>query len=519
MSYPPQGPGGPGDPMHGPAGPEWGGPGQGPPHPAQRGGPGGPGDSGRGWAGAPGPGGPGAGWAGGPGRAGGQGPASGPTRGTRPGILIAWILALVLLGGGGAGAFALLSSDGEDGEQTVGTTSETKRAAAKLASFKGADLCSIFPSGLLKKLVRNAQENPADDTSTMSSTESTCTWESGEQPQGKVEQKRDLEVIVTTYEKTRKGFDAKQHFAIKKENVQAMLSAPPAGSRFGKLAGVPGLGEASYAFTSVSTATRTKGVDAEITFLLSGALVTVAYGGYDSLPGLNGGYEQLSESQVMSSAQDAAKALSAALLKGDVQRDDRNGEVTRITAASKGQDVCNALPEQTVRKYVGKARTSGRNKDNPGERWATCSWSSIFEPDGSGETTYDLVNLRVHVTTMKEGAAAARATFQQKKKAAAAVSAGASQEQLAKESRPITLTGIGEEAFAQLRTDTQIVNRREGTIVYRVGGQVVEVTFGGLSTVATTTGPDSDTTALGVERVLTPLKDVAKQLASRTTGK
>ncbi|MEU6710953.1 hypothetical protein ABZ897_05675 [Nonomuraea sp. NPDC046802] len=48
-----------------------------------------------------------------PGRAGAQGPASGPTRGTRPGVLIAWILALVLLGGGGAGAVALLSSDDE----------------------------------------------------------------------------------------------------------------------------------------------------------------------------------------------------------------------------------------------------------------------------------------------------------------------------------------------------------------------------------------------------------------------
>ncbi|MEV4569734.1 hypothetical protein AB0K12_38745 [Nonomuraea sp. NPDC049419] len=438
--------------------------------------------------------------------------------------MTASILALALVGGAVATACAALPGrGGGDGARTEATAPEKEpekeRAAAELASYKGENICSIFPSALLKKLVRNAQENPADDTSTMSSAESGCVWESGEQPAGRVEQKRDLEVTLTTYEKARDGFDAQRHFAIKKENTQEMLGDPPPGTRFGGLTGVPGLGEASYAFTSVSTDTPTKSVDAEVTFQLSGALVTLRYGGYDSLPGLNGGYRQLPEPRVMSSAQQAAKSLAAALLKGGARSDEGNGEAGRITAASRGQDVCRALPAQTVRKYVGKARTSARNSDHPGERWAVCSWSSVFESDGSGETAYDMVNLRVHVTTVKKGAAAARAEFRQKERDAAAAPAGVPKEQrLTEEGGPVPVTGIGEEAFAQLRTSTQVVDRREAILVYRVGGQVVEVTFGGLSTVASTAGPDSDTTALSEERVLTSIKDVAGQLAARTTG-
>ncbi|TDD46078.1 hypothetical protein E1286_21995 [Nonomuraea terrae] len=436
--------------------------------------------------------------------------------------MIACVLALVLLGGGGVGAYALLSSGGEtvesvSGEQPGDTTPESERPVAKPASFKGEDLCAILPSDLLKRLVRNAQENPADDTSTMSSAESTCKWESGEQPQGKVEQKRDLEVVLTTYEKARDDFDAKQHYAIRQENTQAMPADPPEGFRFSEPRSVPGLGEASYAFTSTSTDSPTKSVDAEITFQLSGALVTVGYGGYDALPGLGAGYRKLSESQVMSSAQEAAKAISAALLKGEAPSDD--GEVTRITAASRGRDVCEALSAEIVQKYVGKARTSARNTEYSDERWASCGWSSTFDPGGRSEVAYDMVDLRVNVATMDEGVAAARHEFRQRKKDATAVPAGVPQEQPAEKSRPIALTGIGEEAFAQLSTSDQIVNRREGSIVYRVGGQVVEVTFGGLSTVATTAGPDSGTTALSEEKVLTALKDIAKRLASRTTGK
>ncbi|GAA1680864.1 hypothetical protein GCM10009733_092000 [Nonomuraea maheshkhaliensis] len=126
------------------------------------------------------------------------------------GPLVASILALVLIGGGGATACALLppqARGGDDGARTEATVPEERRkerAAVEPASFKGEDLCSIFPSGLLKRLVRDAQENPADDTSTMSSAESTCAWESGEQPRGRVEQKRDLKVTVTmpTYFRT-----------------------------------------------------------------------------------------------------------------------------------------------------------------------------------------------------------------------------------------------------------------------------------------------------------------------------
>ena len=443
--------------------------------------------------------------------------------------LLASILALALVGGGGATACASLphmGRGGDDGARTEATAPEKEqeerpekeRAAVQLASYKGEDLCSIFPAALLKKLVPNAEENPADDTSTMSSAESTCEWESGEQPSGGVEQVRDLEVALTTYEKAKGGFDAKRHFAIKKEDTQEMLADPPPGTRFGRLTSVPGLGEASYAFTTASTDTPTKSVDAEVTFEISGALVILRYGGYDSLPGLNGGYRRLAESQVMGSAQQAAKAFAAALLKGGARSDDGNGEAGRITAASRGQDVCKALPAETVRKYVGKARTSARNKEYADERWAVCSWSSIFEPDGTGETAYDMVDLRVEVTTMKKGAAVARAEFREQKEDAAASPAGVSA-RLTKDSRPVAVAGIGEEAFVQIKTSTQIVNRREAILVYRVGGQVVKVTFGGLPTVATTTGPDSGTTALSQERVLNPVKDVAKQLAARTTGR
>ncbi|GAB2944870.1 hypothetical protein ACFMQL_33385 [Nonomuraea fastidiosa] len=440
--------------------------------------------------------------------------------------LLASILALVLAGGGGATACALPPQPGrggDDGARTGATAPEEnepekERAAVRLASYKGEDLCSIFPAALLKKLVPNAEENPADDTSTLSSAESTCEWNSGEQPSGRIDHKRHLEVSLLTYDKAQGGFNAQRHFGIKKQDTQEMLADPPPGTRFGRLTSVPGLGESSYAFTTVDTGTPTKSVDAEVTFELSGALVILRYSGYDSLPGLNGGYRRLPESQVMSSAQQAAKAFAAALLKGGTRRDDDSGEAGRITAASRGQDVCKALPAETVRKYVGKARTSARNNEYSDERWAVCSWSSTFEPDGSGETAYDMVDLRVQVTTMKKGAAAARVEFREKKKAAAATPAGVS-ERLTKDSGPVAVAGIGEEAFVQIKTSTQIVNRREAVLVYRVGGQVVQVTFGGLSTVATTAGPDSGTTALSQERVLNPVKDVAKQLAARTTGR
>ncbi|GAA1680872.1 hypothetical protein GCM10009733_092010 [Nonomuraea maheshkhaliensis] len=117
-----------------------------------------------------------------------------------------------------------------------------------------------------------------------------------------------------------------------------------------------------------------------------------------------------------------------------------------------------------------------------------------------------MVSPRVHVTTMKRGAAAARAEFGRKRRDAAGVSSE-------------RLTGLGEQAFVRLKTSTQVVNRREAILVYRVGGQVVEVTFGGLSTVPSTAGPDSGTTALSDERVLNPVKDIARQLAARTAGK
>ena len=439
--------------------------------------------------------------------------------------LTASILALALVGGGGVAACGLLPPAGRgggEGAPAEATAPEEKpekqRAAVRLASYKGEDLCSIFPAALLKKLVPNAEENPADDTSTLSSAESTCEWNSGEQPSGEIDHKRDLEVSLLTYEKARGGFTAQRHFAIKKQDTQEMLADPPAGTRFSRLTSVPGLGDASYAYTAASTDTPTKSVDAEVTFQLSGALVTLRYGGYDSLPGLNGGYRRLPESQVMGSAQQAAKAFAAALLKGGARGDEGNGEAGRITAASRGQDVCKALPAETVRKYIGKAGTSAQNKEYSGHRRAVCSWSSTFEPDGTGGTAYDMVNLRVEVSTMKKGAAAARAEFREQKELAAATPPGGSV-QLTKDSRPMAVAGIGEEAFVQIRTSTQIVNRREAVLVYRVGGQVVEVTFGGLSTVATTTGPDSDTTALSQERVLNPVKDVARQLAARTTGR
>ncbi|MFC4009476.1 hypothetical protein ACFOY2_19780 [Nonomuraea purpurea] len=428
------------------------------------------------------------------------------------GVAAAGVFAL-LPDGNGAGIAAVADEADDDESRTDARPSVTAKAKAKvdLTVFKGEHICSALAPETLKKLVPEAEENPADGTFGPIKT-AKCEWKSGDQANQRTERNRMLNVELTT---TIRGEDGPEEDFARDREVAEEASGKTirGGFTYDELRDVPGIGEAAFANTFAESGADRLSNGAEMTVRVAGGVVTVLYLGHDQTGGVFGKRSAVSSDTMMNGAKSAAKEIVAVLAKKPVEA--RVAE--RLTGDIRGQDLCKVVPRQLIDKHTPNPTVDAKNRSNSNSRngkikEASCSWSGRPVPGQEGPT-YLFSRLNVLVSTVEKQPGAA---FAGEKKAAQYQPSNPTGG--VREGPVKNVSGLGEAAFSQaVETKLGEQHSRTGQVWFLTGKRIVQVRYEG-SKALRTPGAALSTTPLEERVVSAAAKTIAEGLSARIAG-